>query len=80
MADNPLTDRERFQAWKEHPLTEGYLQYLRDYRDSMAALWVAGEALSEGQQSQASTLNDLALLECDDVRGFYGLEKAEVTE
>ena len=80
VADNPLTEPERFQAWVEHPLTQAFRQYLKDYRDSMSALWVSGEAMSEGQQAQATTLHDLSLLECSDVRRFYGLEDAETGE
>ena len=80
MADNPLTEPERFQAWTEDPLTKGFLQYLTDYRMQLAEAWAAGSPMSDKEQSMAEVLGDLSDLKVSDVRRFYGLEEAETAE
>lgn len=39
--------------------------------------WAQGEPLGLKEQSQAETLNDIATMSCNDMRGFYGLEEVE---
>ncbi|CDO34313.1 hypothetical protein SPHV1_1450005 [Novosphingobium sp. KN65.2] len=75
MADNPLTNRDEFLRWREQPTTQAYLQFLRDFRDSLAKQWAAGESLSPEDQRQARTLGELADLSCNDVRNFYDLSE-----
>jgi hypothetical protein len=76
--DNPLTEPEQFQAWKEHRLTQAFLQYLKDRCLQLAMEWAQGvvpSAQMQPQQSQAETLGDLAALECSDVRAFYDIKE-----
>lgn len=73
--DNPLTEPEQFQAWKEHRLTVAFLQYLRDFRTQLAEDWSQGHPLTAKDQRQARTLGELEHLSVDDVRGFYGLDE-----
>lgn len=77
MADNPLTDPEAFQRWAENPLTVAFRAHLRDRLASVQTLWVSEQTPSaqmQAEQTRAGTWADLASLECDDVRGFYGME------
>ena len=80
MADNPLNNPQDFLAWKANPLTQGFLQYLTDYRLQMAMLWAEGQPMTPQQQAQAEVMGDLASLSCNDVRQFYGLEEGENDE
>ena len=78
MADNPLTEPEAFRRWLENPLTQAFRQFLKDRQLQLAMLWAAGSPLSPADQSQAETLGDLASLNCNDVRGFYGKDDVEL--
>ena len=74
---NQLTDPEAFQKWISNPLTQAFRGFLKDYRDQLAMKWAEGHPLGPKEQSQAETLGDLAELECDDIRKFYGVEEAD---
>ena len=71
---NPLTEREQFLKWRDNPLTQAFLAYLKDYRDQLAMEWAKGSPLTQQDQCRAEFANDLTELTCADVRGFYGLE------
>ena len=73
---NQLTNPEAFQKWLSSPLTQAFRQYLKDYRDRIALAWAEGNPLGVKEQSQAETMGDLAALECNNIREFYGLEEA----
>jgi hypothetical protein len=76
--DNPLCNPAEFRRWTEHPLTVAYRQFLKDHCLQLAMEWAQGSAPSDSPamiqaQCQAETLGDLADLEVNDVRRFYGL-------
>ena len=72
--DNPLANPAEFQAWKEHPTTQAYHQFLKDRVSQLSLLWAQGHQLGIKEQSQAETMGDLASLSVNDVRGFYSME------
>ena len=80
---NPLTERDQFLRWKEHPLTQAFLQFLRDQATEAMRLW-ASEATPSAQmqpdQTRAGTWLDLCDLECADVRRFYRLDEEGETD
>ena len=71
-----LVNPAEFRQWAENPLTVAYRQYLKDRCLQMAMAWAQGQAPSDqmqAHQTQAECLGDLAELECNDVRTFYGM-------
>lgn len=77
MADNPLCNPEEFLRWQEHPLTEAYRQFLRDWQREMAEQWAEGHQLTPQQQAEAATVGSLSRLECNQVRKFYDMAEID---
>ncbi len=77
MADNPLTDPEQFQRWKEWPLTAAFLQFLRERRLTLAKSWADGVEMTQADQGKAVELGELADLHVNDLRAFYDLGEVE---
>lgn len=69
--DQARFSQETFQAWKDHPLTALFRQYLTDYRKALAQQWAEGVSMSPQDQQTAKILGELSLLEWDDVESFY---------
>ena len=74
-----------YQAWRHHPCSQMFLQYLRDYRHSLlvnlVAKWEADEvslALDTEVKGRVKTLSELAELPFDAILLFY--QPAEETD
>ena len=83
--ENLLTNPGDFQRWADHPVTQAYLQFLRDRVQSLAMHWAQRVAPSDhpqmlAAQCQAETLGDLAQLTVNDVRVFYNLSELKEGE
>ena len=77
---NLLTEPEALEAWKSHPLTQAFLQYLGDRRQAMMDQWGRGQGLPSilpDLQVEAVTLGTLLHLSSDDLRTFYNIEESE---
>lgn len=72
---NLLTSREEFSRWWDHPGTEAFRTYLKDYRASLAEKWASGVATSPEDQVGAALMGQLMELSSDDIAGFYGVER-----
>ena len=80
MADNPICNPAEFRQWADSPVTAAYLQFLKDRTSALAMQWAQRRSPSDSPemvaaQCQAETLGDLAALQCNDVRAFYGLDE-----
>jgi hypothetical protein len=71
MADSPRFNQATFQEWRGHPLTQPFLQFLRDQRAALGEKWMAGADLSLQDQTKALLMGELSSLEWSDVAGFY---------
>lgn len=76
-----LSDAQ-FRAWRHHPVSEVVLQYLRDYRAALLAemqdRWLQGVTRIADEQEargRALAVGELAELQLDAVRAFYGAEE-----
>lgn len=72
-----FSDEDEFLEWKHHPLTEMWLQYLKDYRMQLAQLWASGEPLGPEVQATATTLTDMIEMDYEGIREFYRKEDEE---
>lgn len=76
--DNPLMEPEAFQAWKDSPLTRGYLAALRQRQTDLMAAWGRGQAMSVENQAAAVLLGQLADLSHEDFMAeFFGVEVSD---
>lgn len=75
-----------YQAWRHHPVTKEFLQYLRDYRSSLhnelLERWEAGTLVGDSLIEQeirgrSLILKEIGELEFEAMEQFYG---SEVTE
>ena len=57
-----LSNREEYQAWRDHPLTKEFLTLLEDNHLSLTQAWGRGFHLTEAQQARCQTLGELAKL------------------
>lgn len=69
-----LLDPESFQAWKDHPVTREYLQYLKARQWALMEAWGRGQIWAPEQQAQAVLLGQLAVISSADVAEHYGIE------
>jgi len=72
---------EDYQQWKDHPLTQKFHQYLRDYRQTLMEKWARGElnpASPEAMMAVArcQMADEIATLEDDSIAEFYRKEGA----
>lgn len=74
--DNPLLNPGRFRKWAAQPESKAFFQFLQDRRLTLARSWAEGNRLSEQDQGKAVELGELANLEPNDLRAFYGLPDA----
>lgn len=72
---NPLTDPEQMAGWLGNRQTQAFRQYLQDFRARMAEAWASGQPMTPQHQAQADLLGQMAGLDCDAIRKFYGLEE-----
>lgn len=74
---NRLLDPEAWTAWKNSPLTQEYLRFLREHQDRLTQAWARGASLAPEQQAQAVLLGKLADLSLEDLNEHYGVEGDE---
>jgi len=67
---NPAT----LEEWRQSPLTQVFLRYLKDRQDRLASQWASGAALSAESQTQARLMGELSALDWCDYAEFYGLD------
>jgi hypothetical protein len=72
-----LLDREQFQAWKDHPVTVEFFQYLRARQWALMQAWGRGQIWSPEQQAQAVLLGQLAEISLADVAEQYDVEVSD---
>jgi hypothetical protein len=66
-----------FNAWKHHPITKAFRQYLSDYREALLkdhlARWEAGAIDSTDQEARgrAISLKEMAAIEFQHIALFY---------
>ncbi len=68
-----LTNREDFQGWRDSPMTQAYLAYLKERQTALASQWskgLPGSHLPE-PQAQAVLLGHLASLQFEDIEMHY---------
>ena len=71
---NQLTKPEAWEAWKSHPLTKEFFQFLAERRESLMQAWGSGAPSGEDERVQAFTLHQIGQLRARDIRTFYGIE------
>lgn len=79
---NSLLDRDQFQRWKDSPLTQGFLAYLRDRQSDLTRAWgkgLVGSNLPE-VQAQAVVLGQLAEISFEDLQQQYVPDTEQVRE
>ena len=71
---NPLLDPDRFQAWRDQPLTQGFLAYLKDRRSDLMEAWAKEFPLGLAEQREAALLGQLAEISFEHIAEQYGAE------
>jgi hypothetical protein len=73
-------DSQSFQAWRDNPLTQVFLQFLKDQQQALAQQWAAGSPFQlapiSAEQVKALLMGELSDLKWADYAGFYGLDEA----
>ncbi len=70
--------KEQFLAWKDSPQTKGFLAFLRERRDELAADWADGKTMTAHEQSMAQAFGDIAGFEYDrDIAPHYEKQEQE---
>lgn len=72
--------KETLAEWLAHPLTQTFLQYLKDRRNSLGGLWMQGTQMSPEAQTEARLLSKLSALDWDDIDQFYSREAETETD
>jgi hypothetical protein len=83
MADQPRLNRQTFQEWAAHPLTQAYRAYLQAESLMLADQWRRGQSMDLMSQAKAMLLQEQATLNWSDLEANYRqLDKhaAEVAE
>ena len=57
-----LSNREEYQAWRDHPLTKEFLSLLEANHFLLIQAWGRGFPMTERQQARAECLGQLARL------------------
>lgn len=65
---------EEFQRWKDHPLTQEFLQFLADWQEAMMVAWAKSSQPMPWEQAQANLLGQLLAINCDEIRSRYDME------
>jgi len=68
---------QTFEEWKNHPLTQAYLAFLRDQSQQLADQWSAGQEMDLRHQTKAMLCKELSSLEWSDYATFYSIPVAE---
>jgi len=73
-----ILEEGEFQRWKDHPLTQDFLQICRDRRDYLALSWARGltGAESPALQAEAILLDQLAEINFDTIQQLAGVASA----
>ena len=66
-----LLDPEEFQRWKDCPLTQCFLNYLRDRQSDLMLAWGRGLVVLPEEQAQAVVLGQLAEIRFEDIEQQY---------
>jgi hypothetical protein len=67
-------DPETLRAWKDQPLTQAFLRYLKDRRQDLMVARARGACLTPEEQAQAVCLTALVGLSANDIARQYGGE------
>jgi hypothetical protein len=76
-------NKEEYEAWKNHPLTQAFHRYLLDYRLDLMERWARGFLAGDDglmALARAQMAADLVSLDDDSISKFYGNQKEEVNE
>lgn len=68
--------KEDYQQWKDHPLTQRFHQYLKDYRQALMEKWAQGALSPDSQEAlmavaRCQMADEIATLEDDSIAEFY---------
>ena len=68
--------KEEYQQWKDHPLTQQFHQYLRDYRQTLMEKWAQGGYQPTSPESlmavaRCQMADEIATLDDDWIAEFY---------
>ena len=77
--------KEDYQQWKDHPLTQQFHQYLRDYRQTLMDKWAQGALNPSSPEAQMAVArcqmaDEIATLEDDSIAEFYRTNQVGGTE
>lgn len=68
--------KEDYQQWKDHPLTQQFHQYLRDYRQTLMEKWAQGALSPDSPEllmavARCQMADEIATLDDDSIAEFY---------
>lgn len=71
MAQPPRFNEKTFQEWRDHPLTQPFLRFLRDQQEELGRRWSRGQPLTPEYQARAMISGELADLKWSEYANFY---------
>lgn len=74
-------DKDQYQLWVSHPLTEAFHQYLRDYRKQLMERWAQGSLSGDDALmaiARAQMADEIVNLDDDSISEFYRELKGDV--
>lgn len=74
-------DKDKFDAWVNHPQTKEFFQYLRDYRQAVMERWANGRLSGDDSlmaMARAQQADEIVNLDADAITEFYQQNKEEI--
>lgn len=70
-----ITDPAEFQAWRDLPLTQEFLAFLKEEARRLADLWTTGAELHPRTQPRAQLFRELSEIGFDWIAATYELKE-----
>jgi hypothetical protein len=73
-------DNDKFDLWVNHPQTQEFFQYLRDYRKAVMERWASGQLSGDDNLmaiARAQQADEIVNLDADAIKEFYNNHKEE---
>lgn len=78
-----MLDKEKYQSWVNHPLTQEFHQYLKDYRADLMERWAQGQLSGNDDLmavARAQMAGEIVNLADDAISEFYNERKENVPD
>lgn len=68
-------NKDKYLLWKDHPQTQEFHQYLKDYRKAVMERWASGQLTGDDNLmaiARVQQADEIINLDADAINEFYG--------